>query len=94
MTRDNGEMLNVQPATQKKIQFDVGTEKETFFEVKDALIKDNVKFPVYKIPLSFDSKNTPRSQRKVSTLKFFLEICLTLAKDHDALTEIEHFLYR
>ena len=71
MTRDNGEMLNVQPATQKKIQFDVGTEKETFFEAKYARIKDNGKLPIYEMPPSFDSTNSPRSKRKVSTLNFF-----------------------
>ena len=45
------------------------------------------------MPGSFDSTNSPRSQGNVSTLKKFLEICLTLAKDHDALEDIEIFLY-
>ena len=46
------------------------------------------------MPPSFDSTNSPRSQGKVSTLKLFLESCLTLAKDHDALAEIPNFLYQ
>ena len=46
------------------------------------------------MPPSFDSTNSPRSQGKVSTLKLFLESCLTLAKDHDALEEIASILYQ
>ena len=72
----------------------MGAEKETFFEVKGTLIKDNGKLPVYEVPLSFDLKNSPSSQRKVSTLNCFLEISLTSAKDQDALAEITIFLYQ
>ena len=94
MTRYDGPLLNVQPAARKKAQFDVEAENETLFEAQDTLIKDNGKLPIYEIPLSFDSTNSPKLQRKVSTLIFFLESCLTLAKDHDALAETASILYQ
>ena len=93
ITRDDEPLLNVWHAAQNKVQFNIETKKETFFEEKYSLNKNNGKLPIYKILPSSDSTNSPRSKRKVSTLKFFLEIYLTLGKDEDAVAEIETFLY-
>ena len=69
-------------------------EKETLFEARDTLIMDNGKLPVYEMPPSFDSTSSPKSQGNVSTLKKFLESCLTLAKDYNTLAEIASSLYQ
>ena len=60
MTKDNGPLLNFCPVAQKKVQFDMEMEKETFFKVNDTLTKDNGKVPIYKISLNFDSTNSLR----------------------------------
>ena len=52
------------------------------------------KLLVYEIPPNFDSKAIPNSSRKFSTLQNFLERCMSLAKDLDALKEIASLLYR
>ena len=39
-------------------------------------------------------RQTHQSKKKGNTLKFFLEFCLTLAKDHDALVDIVIIVYR
>ena len=93
MTGEYGPLPNIQPRALKKVQFDAGEEKETFFKSNDLVLKSNGKLLVYEMAPSFDLKNSPRSQGKVSTLNFFLESCLTLAKDHDPLAYIEIFLY-
>lgn len=62
--------------------------------MKDALNKNNGKLPIYGMPPSFDSTDSPKSKRKVNTLNFFLEICLMLEKEKDASVEIATFLYR
>ena len=79
---------------QNKFQFEVETEKKTFFEAKDALNKTKGKLPIYDIPLSFDLTNSPILKRKVNTSKIFLERCLTLAKYQDARERITSFLYQ
>ena len=52
------------------------------------------KLHVYEMSLIFDSTNLLGSSQKVSTLQSFLESCLTLEKDPDALEEITSLLYR
>ena len=57
---------------QNKFQFEVETEKKTFFEAKDALNKTKGKLLIYEMSPSFYSTNSPRLKRKVSALKYFL----------------------
>ena len=94
MTGADRPLINVRPAGQKKVQFDVNAEKETFFDTRDMLNRNTGKLPVYEIPPVFNSTKLSGSSRKVSTLKKFLESCMMLANDPDALAEIESLLHR
>ena len=93
-TRDDGPIPQVRLAAQEKVQFDVDTERDTFFDSRDSMKRYTGKFPIYEIPHVFDSTLVPRPSRKHGTLQSFFEGFLSLAKDLDALAEIASLLYQ
>ena len=54
-TGDYGPILQIIPVAQKKVQFDVDTKKEIFFDTRDSIKGDTSKFPIYEMPPNFDS---------------------------------------
>ena len=52
------------------------------------------KLPIYEMPPTFHSTLVAGQSWKVGTLQNFLESCMSLEKDPDALAEIESMLYR
>ena len=57
------------------------------------MIRRNLgKSPVYEMPPTFDSTLEVGPSRKHGTLQHFFESCLSLARDLDALAEIENLL--
>ena len=92
-TGDDGPLPNICLVAQKKVQFDVHIEKETFFDTRDMLNRNTGKLPIYEMPPIFDLTTMPGSSRKGSTLQNFLESCLLLEKYPDALEEITSLLY-
>ena len=54
-TGEDGMWPQVQLARKKKAQFDVTTEKETFFEAHEALGRNPGKTPIFGMPYAFDS---------------------------------------
>ena len=49
--------------------------------------------PVIEMPSAFDPFVEARPSREHGTLKLFFESCLSLARDREALIEIENLLY-
>ena len=76
------------------MQFDVDTERDTFFEAHDAIRRDLGKFYVYEMPPIFYSTLVEVPSRQHGTLQKFFESCLSLAKDLDGLIDIVSLVYQ
>ena len=55
---ENGTQTQVRLAVNKKVAFDIATEKETIFETRDVIRRNLGKSPVYEMPFAFDSSRT------------------------------------
>ena len=93
-TRDDGPWLQFQLAGEKKVAFDFVTQKDTFFGAKNAIGRNTGKLPIVDMPSAFDPSVEAGPSRQHGALRQFFEICLSLARDSDALIEIEALLYR
>ena len=69
------------------------TEKETFFHSKHAIEINPSKLPVIEMQSAFDPSVEVGPSRRHGTLQQFFERCLSLARDLEALIEIEKLLY-
>ena len=78
----------------KKAPFDIVAERDTFFEARDAIGRNPGKSPIYEIPFVFYSSLEVGPSWKHGTLQHFFESFLSLARDPDALAEIENMLHR
>ena len=81
-------------ACKKKEQFVIVTEKDTFFEPREALGINPSKTPIFGMPSAFDSSLEVGPSWQYGTLQQFFESCLSLARDLDALVEIKKLLHR
>ena len=55
MVGDDGLIPQVQLDGKKKVQFNVDTKRDTFFEARDAIRRYSGKLFVYEMPHAFDS---------------------------------------
>ena len=92
-TGEDGSRQQVRFTGKKKVAFDIATEKDTFFEAKHAIKRNLVKLPVIAMPSAFDPSVEVGPSRQHGTLQQFFESCLLLARDPEALVEIEKILY-
>ena len=93
-TGDDGSIPQVWLDGRKKVQFDVKSEKDMFFEAHDTIRREPVNFYVYTMPHVFFSTLVVGPLRQHGTLQNFFECCLSLAKDIDAISEIASLLHR
>ena len=81
-------------ARKKKAPFDITTERDTFFEARDAIGRNPCKSHVYEIHPAFDFSLEAGPSWQHGTLQNFFESCLSLEINPDALAEIENMLHR
>ena len=92
-TRDGGPRMQVQLTTKKKVAFDIVTKKDTFFGTKNAIERNLGKLPIVDMPFSFDPSVEAGPLRQHGTLQKLFESFLSLARDSDALVELETLLH-
>ena len=92
-TRDDGTSQQVWLIGKKKVAFDIATEKDTFFGEKHAIGMNLGKLPIIDMPFDFDPSVEAGPSQQHGTLRQFFESCLSLARDPDALVELEMLLY-
>ena len=63
-----------------------------FFQAKHAIRRNPSKLPIVEMPYAFDPSVKVGPSRKHGTLQQFFERCLMLARDLEALIEIENLL--
>ena len=88
-TGDDGLWKQVWLAGNKKVAFDIATDKDTFFGSKNAYGRNSSKLPIIDMPFSFDPFVEAGPSRQHGTLWQFFESCLSLERDPDALVELE-----
>ena len=79
MTGDDEPFLQIQLEGKKKSSFKITTEKETFFEAREAIGRNLGKSPVYEMPYAFDSSLEVGPLQQPGTLQLFFEGFLSLA---------------
>ena len=92
-TGDDGPRKQFQLAGKKKVAFDVATEKDTFFEEKQAIGRNLGKLPIVDMPSAFDPSVEVGPSRQHGTLCNFFERCLSLVRESNALVELETLLH-
>ena len=92
-TGDDGPRVQVRLIDKKKVTFDIVTEKYTFFDARNEIGRNLGKLPIVDMPFAFDPSIEAGPSRKHGTLQQFFESCLLLARDPEALIEIEKLLY-
>ena len=75
------------------IAFDITTEKDAFFQAKQVIGRNLGKMPIIDMPFAFDPFVEAGPLQQHDTLHNFFESCLLLARDSDALVEIETLLH-
>ena len=80
-TGDDGPWQLVRIVGKKKVAFDVATEKDTFFEAKQAIGRNPGKLPIIDMPLSFNPSIEAGPSWKHGTMCKFFESCLSLVRD-------------
>ena len=78
----------------KKVQFDIVTERDTYFEAREAIGRNPGKTPIFGMPSTFDSSLEAGPSQQYGTLKQLFESCLSLEKYLDALVEIKKLMRR
>ena len=76
---DDGPWFLVQHSGKKKVTFDIVTEKDTFFDAKNAIGRNMGMLPIVDMPFAFDPSVEARPSRQHGTLQKLLESCLSLA---------------
>ena len=92
-TGDDGPWKQVWLAGKKKVAFDVVTEKDTFFEAKQAIKRNPSKLPIIDMPSTFDPSMEVGPSSQHGTLHNFFESCLLLERDSNALVNLKTLLH-
>ena len=92
-TGDDGPRLQVRLAGKKKVGFDIATKKDTFFDTKKEIGRNLGKLPIVDMPFAFDPSVEVGPSRQHGTLRNFFESFLSLARESNALIELETLLY-
>ena len=90
---DDGPWFLVQHSGKKKVTFDIVTEKDTFFDAKNAIGKNPGKLPIVDMPFAFDPSVEAGPSWKNGTLWQFFESFLSLVRDPDILVKLETLLH-
>ena len=88
-TGDNAPRLQFQMTGKKKVTFDIATKKDTFFDAKNEIKRNPSKLPIIDMPSTFDPSLETLPSRQHGTLRNLFESCLSLARDSDALVNLE-----
>ena len=91
--RDDGPRLQVWLTGKNKVTFDIATEKDTFFDTKDVIGRNLGKLPIIDMPSTFNPSIEAGPSWQYSILCKFFESFLSLARDSDALVELETLLH-
>ena len=68
-------------------------EKDTFFDVKNEILRNPGKLPIVDMPFAFDPSAEAGPSRQYGTLRKFLESFLLLVSDSDTLVNLEALLH-
>ena len=68
------------------------TEKDTFFEAKHAIERNQGKSPIVEMPYAFDPSVEEGPSQQHGTLQQFFESFMSLARYREALEEIDKLL--
>ena len=71
----------------------IATKKDTFFCAKNAIERNPGKLPIVDMPFAFDPFVETIPSRQHGTLRKFFKSCLSLARDSDALVDLETLLH-
>ena len=93
ITKEDGPRQQVRFTRNKKVACYIVMEKDTFFEAKHAIERNPCKLPIIEMSSSFDPSVEVGPSRQDGTLQQFFESCLLLARDPEALVDIEKLLY-
>ena len=92
-TGDDGPWIQVRLVGKKKVTFDIAIEKYTFFDGKNEIRRNPGKIPIVDMPFAFDPSVEVGQLQQHGTLWNFFESCLLLARESDALVELETLLH-